>query len=87
MYPWRPLDEGYTSHTLAMSRLRPAVRQVFYLMANAYWEPLDFALPAAPAAEPGALLIDTSHRRMTSIQRRMRRLSSGPSIGLVRALL
>jgi glycogen operon protein len=54
-------DVSNTSHALAMSRTVPSGKDVFYLMFNAYWEPLDFALPAAPATTQGwRLWIDTS---------------------------
>ena len=54
-------DVSNTSHALAMSRTSFSGKDVFYLMLNAYWEPLDFALPAAPAATQGwRLWIDTS---------------------------
>jgi glycogen operon protein len=54
-------DEGSTSHALAISRLSPGGKEVFYGMINAYWEPLDFVLPAAPEATQGwRLWIDTS---------------------------
>ena len=44
-----------------MSRTSHNGKDVFYLMFNAYWEPLDFALPAAPATTQGwRLWIDTS---------------------------
>ena len=41
-------DTGSTSHTLAMSRLSSNGKEVFHAMANAYWQPLDFELPAVP---------------------------------------
>jgi isoamylase len=54
-------DVSDTSHALAMSRTSPSGKDVFYVMVNAYWEPLDFALPAAPATTQGwRLWIDTS---------------------------
>jgi isoamylase len=54
-------DVGNTSHALAMSRTSHNGKNVFYLMFNAYWEPLAFALPAAPATTQGwRLWIDTS---------------------------
>jgi glycogen operon protein len=54
-------DTGETSHALAMSRTVPGGKHHFYLMFNAYWEPLDFVLPAAPAAAQGwRLWIDTT---------------------------
>jgi glycogen operon protein len=57
-----PLDEGYTSHTLALSRKSVDNLKQFYLMVNTYWEPLDFVLPPAPAAARRGwrLAIDTS---------------------------
>jgi glycogen operon protein len=55
------LDESDTSHALAMSRMSAGAKEVFYLMVNAYWEPLDFTLPAPPATGQGwRLWIDTS---------------------------
>jgi isoamylase len=54
-------DVSDTSHALAMSRTSPSGKDVFYVMVNAYWEPLDFALPDAPATTQGwRLWIDTS---------------------------
>ena len=54
-------DEGDTSHALAMSRLSSSGKELFYVMMNAYWEPLDFALPALPTvAQAWRLWIDTS---------------------------
>ena len=38
------------SHSLAISRTSADGTGALYLMVNAYWEPLDFALPPAPAA-------------------------------------
>ena len=55
------LDTGYASHALALSRTSPSGREHFYLMVNAYWEPLIFRLPPAPTAAPSwQLWIDTS---------------------------
>jgi glycogen operon protein len=56
------LDEGYTSHALAMARRSPSGSHHFYLMANSYWEPLTFALPMPPDAERQGWrrVIDTS---------------------------
>jgi isoamylase len=42
-------DESATSHTLAMLRKTFSGREWIYLMCNAYWEPLDFVLPALGA--------------------------------------
>ena len=35
-----PVDVGYTSHSMAMSRRSPSGSVHFFLMINAYWEPL-----------------------------------------------
>ncbi len=54
-------DVSNKSHALAMSRTVPSGQEVFYLMFNAYWEPLDFTLPATPKTTQGwRLWIDTS---------------------------
>jgi isoamylase len=54
-------DESPTSHALALSRTSFSGKELIYLMFNAYWEPLDFVLPAAPMPEHGwQLWIDTS---------------------------
>jgi glycogen operon protein len=57
-----PPDLGETSHSLALSRTTADGAVSLYLMINAYWEPLTFALPSAPAgAELGwRRWIDTS---------------------------
>jgi glycogen operon protein len=44
-----PLDTGDGSHALALSRKSPDDSKHFYLMINAYWEPLDFVLPPSTA--------------------------------------
>jgi isoamylase len=54
-------DESTTSHALALSRTSFSGKQRIYLMVNAYWDQLDFALPVAPMPEQGwQLWIDTS---------------------------
>jgi glycogen operon protein len=53
-------DLGEASHALAMSRTSNKGKDYFYAMVNAYWEPLDFVLPAAPVASGWRLWIDTS---------------------------
>jgi glycogen operon protein len=47
-------DEGVTSHTLAMLRKTVTGREWIYLICNAYWEPLDFALPNVGVPPVGA---------------------------------
>ena len=46
------VDEGYTSHALAVSRTSPSGEEQFYVMLNAYWEPLTFTLPPTAVAAP-----------------------------------
>ena len=41
-------DQSSTSHSLAISAMSATGRAQLYLIANAYWEPLDFDLPPAP---------------------------------------
>jgi glycogen operon protein len=56
---WRP-DWSPYSHSLAFGA---EVRQEglrLHLVMNAYWEPLEFALPAAEGARPWRRWIDTS---------------------------
>jgi glycogen operon protein len=38
-------DWGFSSHSLALRVLRPDRGLLFYLILNAYWNPLDFELP------------------------------------------
>jgi isoamylase len=44
-------DWGYDSHSLALSLRSFRGRLIFHFMMNAYWEPLDFELPAVEAYE------------------------------------
>ena len=55
------LDSGPNSHALAMLRNSTSGDAQLYLMVNAYWEPLMFTLPPAPAAAPDGwrLWLDT----------------------------
>ena len=55
-------DLSSTSHSLAIAALSAAGKAQLYLIANAYWEPLDFALPPAPVGASGGWRrwIDTS---------------------------
>jgi glycogen operon protein len=54
-------DWGDDSHTLAMTSRAVGGQGAFHLIANAYWEALEFALPEPPAASSGwRLLVDTS---------------------------
>ncbi len=66
------LDGGPTSHALALTRTSPTGAERFYLMINAYWEPLTFQLPPAPAAAPAGwqLWFDTSKPSPDDIYRR-----------------
>jgi len=55
-------DWGPQSHSVAMMAELEERGSTFYVIANAYWEPLDFELPPAPRAADGAWRrwIDTS---------------------------
>jgi glycogen operon protein len=46
------VDDGPTSHALAAARSSASGAERFYLMINAYWEPLTFTLPSPPGAAP-----------------------------------
>jgi isoamylase len=65
------LDDGYTSHALSLARSSPGGGEHFYLMVNAYWEPLEFELPPVPDRSEARwrLWIDTSHRAPEDIHR------------------
>ncbi len=64
-------DTSSTSHSLAMKRTSPDGKVVFYVMANAYWETLDFTLPAVPAAaQSWRLWIDTNRPSPSDIYSR-----------------
>jgi isoamylase len=56
------VDDAYTPHALALERRLAAGVERFYLMVNAYWEPLTFELPTAPAngSQGWRCLIDTN---------------------------
>ncbi len=56
------LDAGPTSHALAASRRSASGAEHFYLIVNAYWEPLTFTLPSPPATAPQGwrLWLDTN---------------------------
>ena len=56
-----PADEGLTSHSLAVARDSANGAVQFFLMINAYWEPLTFHTPLRDPGEHGwRLWIDTS---------------------------
>jgi glycogen operon protein len=55
-------DLGENSHSLAFELLNPAdptIEEHFYVLLNAYWEPLDFDLPELPEGRRWARLVDT----------------------------
>jgi glycogen operon protein len=56
----RQPDWGPHSHALALDADMRREGLAFYLIMNAFWEPLDFELPAAAASEPWRRWIDTS---------------------------
>jgi isoamylase len=49
-----------SSHALAFELANPAGDERLYVALNAYWEPLDFELPALPHGEAWRRLIDTA---------------------------
>ena len=55
-------DWNYQSHTLAFSAEVPEEKLSFYIIFNAYWEPLEFELPtqAHAAGHPRRRWVDTS---------------------------
>src|SRR6185312_4602954 len=54
-------DWGHHSHTLALTTHPLGDGFAYHLIANAYWEPLEFQLPGTPAgSSPWRRLIDTS---------------------------
>ena len=65
------LDDGPTSHSLALTRVSATGAERFYLMVNAYWEALTFQLPPAPAAASAdwQLWIDTNRPSPADIHR------------------
>ena len=53
-------DFGPQSHTLAVELTHPAGSEHLHIIFNAYWEPLDFALPTLPVGQRWHRLIDTA---------------------------
>jgi glycogen operon protein len=55
-------DWGENSHSLAFELLNPTdptIQEHFYVLLNAYWEPLEFDLPELPEGRRWARLVDT----------------------------
>ncbi len=57
----RQPDWGENSHTLAFELYNREHGEHLYVMLNAYWEPLNFELPALPYGHRWHRIIDTSH--------------------------
>jgi glycogen operon protein len=53
-------DWGDNSHSVALDGVLEAKGLRFYLMLNAYWKPLEFALPKPPDNASWRRWIDTS---------------------------
>ncbi len=53
-------DWSHDSRSLAFTLRSSRARFLFHMMLNAYWEPLTFELPAAPARRRWRRLIDTA---------------------------
>ena len=53
-------DRGVDSHSLAFELHHPEDGEHLYVILNAYWEPLSFALPPLPAGEGWYRIVDTA---------------------------
>jgi isoamylase len=53
-------DWTFNSHSVALQAESRSHNLVLYIILNAYWEPLDFELPPATAANPWRRWLDTS---------------------------
>jgi isoamylase len=53
-------DWGHDSHSLAATVHLLGGRSRLHMIVNAYWEPLEFQIPAASAAQPWRRIVDTS---------------------------
>ncbi|HET92195.1 MAG TPA: glycogen debranching enzyme GlgX [Chloroflexi bacterium] len=53
-------DWGAPSHSLALELHYPEAGDHLHVMLNAYWEPLEFALPPLPAGERWRRIVDTA---------------------------
>jgi isoamylase len=53
-------DWGEGSRSLAFELAQPQSEEQIFVMLNAYWEPLEFELPALPAGQPWHRLVDTA---------------------------
>lgn len=53
-------DFGSASHTIAVELTHPGSDEHLFIIFNAYWEPLDFALPVLSTGERWHRLIDTA---------------------------
>ncbi len=53
-------DWGETSHSLALSLYEPRRSEHLHILLNAYWEPLDFRLPALPPGRRWRRVLDTA---------------------------
>jgi isoamylase len=52
---WKP-----ESHTLALTLRHPQKSELLHVILNAYWEPLDFAIPALPPGQAWHCIVDTA---------------------------
>ncbi len=64
---WHGVDIGQPdfsddSHTLALELSHPDSAEHLHIIFNAYWEPLDFALPDLPTGQLWHRLVDTALR-------------------------
>lgn len=72
-------DWGEGSHALAYELISPDGVEHLYVALNAYWEPLEFALPSLPQSEAWRRVIDTALESPNDISSSPTSLAAGQS--------